>query len=217
VKSPRPVGRLSCRLILESVSIDALYRHHLRVWLPFPEVCGVVRCQRITRHTTHIEAPPSVKITRPHHPLNGKELKVFGQARRKGILHLILILPDDSHAYIPVAWTDLQTEHDDAKESGPTSLTVASCHDLMRARVVVDSLLRRMSSIKTATETQKENNHGANDTVGARTTRRLGGPSGLAATRPGSQKRYSDKAIVGDSQDCKSKLQRYRKYTGGKS
>ena len=178
----------------------------------------IVRCcQRITRHTTHIEAPPSVKITRPHHPLSGKELKVFGQARRKGIVHLILILPDDSHAYIPVTWTDLHGEHDDAKEGNPSSVTIASCRMLIRARVVVGSLLRRMSCGKTATETQKENNNGATDTVGARTDSQFGCPPTLATTRSGSQKGCSNKAIVSDGQGCKSKPQRYKKHTGEQS
>ena len=93
------------------------------------------RYQKNIRHTTHIEAPSSVTITRPHHPLNGKQLKVFGQAHRNGILYLILILPDDSHAYIPLAWTNLQAE----QKNNPTSSIIASCDDLMRARFVIDS------------------------------------------------------------------------------
>ena len=161
--------------------------------------------------------PSSVKIIRPYHPLNGKELKVFGQARRKGILNLILILPDDSHAYIPVTWTDLQAEHDDVKQSDPTSPAIACCRDLMRTRVVVDSLLRRMSSLKTAMETQKENDNGATDTVGTRTDSQFGCQSNLEATRPESQDRRSDKAIVGDGQGRKSKPRRCRKDTGGQS
>ena len=133
---------------------------------------------------------------RPHHPLNGKELKVFGQAHRNEILYLILVLPDDSHAYIPVAWTNLQAKHDDAKKSNQASPTIASCRDLMRARVVVDSLLRRMSSVRIATETQKENDNGTNDIVGTRTDSRFVCQPNLGATQHSSQNECGDKAIV---------------------
>lgn len=154
---------------------------------------------------------------RPHHPLNGKELKVFGQTHRNGISYLILVFPDDSHAYIPVAWTNLQAEHDDAKKSNPTSPTIASCRDLMRACIVVDSLLRRMSSVKTAMETQKENDNGTNDIVGARTGSRFGCQSNLGATQHSSQNGCGDKAIIIDGQGCKPKPQRGGKQTGGQS
>jgi len=149
--------------------------------------------------------PTSVRIIRPHHPLNGKELKVFGQTHRDGILYLILVLPDDSHAFIPVAWTNLQAEHDDTKKNNSTSPTMASCCDLMRAQVVVDSLLRRMSSVKTAIETQKENDNGTNDIVGTMEDNRIGWQSDLGANRSCCQNGCSDKAIAIDGQDCKPK------------
>ena len=142
---------------------------------------------------------------------------MFGQTNRDGILYLILVLPDDSHAFIPVAWTSLKAQHDDAKKSNPTSLTMASCCDLRRAQVVVDSLLRRMSSVKTAIETEKENDNGTKDIVGTMGDNRIGWQSDLEATRSCCHNGCGDKAIAIDSQDCKPKSQRSAKPTGERS
>ena len=139
------------------------------------------RYQKTTRHTIHIEAT-SARIIRPRHPLNGKELKIFGQAHRNGVFYLILILPDDSHAYIPIAWTNLQPKSDDDK-SKPISHPLAYCRDLMRTQVVVNSLLRKMSCNQTATKTQKENDNGANDLMESRTDNRISSQSDLGTTR----------------------------------
>jgi hypothetical protein len=153
---------------------------------------------------------PSVKIIRPYHPLNGKELKVFAQAHRNGVSYLIVVLPDDSHAYIPVAWTDLQGEHDPHK-SNPTAAPIAFCRDLMRTQVVVDSLLRRISSVKTATKTQKENGNGTNDIVGTKGGDRIGYQSNLAATRSRCKSRYGHKAFAINGQSSKPKSLRNAK------
>jgi len=44
---------------------------------------------------------------RARHPLEGRALALMGWMRRGGRLELILVLPDDSRALIPAAWTDL--------------------------------------------------------------------------------------------------------------
>jgi len=154
---------------------------------------------------------PSVKIIRPYHPLNGKELNVFAQAHRNGVSYLIVVLPDDSHAYIPVAWTDLQVEHGSDKKNDLASPPIAFCRDLVRTQVVVDSLLRRMSSVKTATETQKENSNGTNDIVGTTGDNRISYKSNLAATRSRGKNGYGHKAIATNDQSRKPKSQRNAK------
>jgi hypothetical protein len=164
----------------------------------------VRRYQKTTRHTIHIEAT-SARIIRPHHPLNGKELKIFGQALRNGVVYLILILPDDSHAYIPIAWTNLQTQSDDDKKGKPISHPIAYCRDLMRAQVVVDSLLRKMSCNQTATKTQKENYNGANDLMESRTDKRIGSQSDLGTTRSCRQNGCDYKVVTIDGKDRKHK------------
>jgi hypothetical protein len=38
----------------------------------------------------------------------GRSLEVLGFSRRRGVLHLLLVLPDGSRSLIPAAWTDLE-------------------------------------------------------------------------------------------------------------
>jgi hypothetical protein len=57
--------------------------------------------------------------------------------RRRGRLELILVLPDGSTLLVPAAWTDLQP----VPELGRAG-TLGSIDDLLRARRIVDALLR---------------------------------------------------------------------------
>ena len=66
-------------------------------------------CRRTPRHTTHHQHfPERVTITRPHHPFHGQSLEVLRQARMRGRLEFVLILPDGSKSLIPADWTDFQ-------------------------------------------------------------------------------------------------------------
>ena len=96
-----------------------------------------------TAHTTHLHhSAEYVKITRPHHPFEGKSLAVFGSRRQQGRLHLILVLPDGSRSLIPAEWTDVH-----GCATPPTCNTgVASVEDLLRSRRVVDALQRRLAT-----------------------------------------------------------------------
>ena len=49
--------------------------------------------------------PGTVLVTRPRHPLEGRELRVLGGMRRHGRLELLLVLPDGSKRLIPAEWT----------------------------------------------------------------------------------------------------------------
>lgn len=67
-------------------------------------------------------------------------------------LELLLVLPDGSRSLIPAVWTDLDPPSD---EEGAGIL--ASPSELMRARVVVDALLRRQAaSDEDGSESTKE-------------------------------------------------------------
>jgi hypothetical protein len=68
-------------------------------------------------------------------------LTVFAKLRHKGKAHFLLVLPDGSRSYIPVAWTDsaAATKHPQASCS-----IVAFASDLLRLRERVDYLLRRI-------------------------------------------------------------------------
>ncbi len=56
--------------------------------------------------------------------------------RRRGVLELLLVLPDGSRSLIPAGWTDLEPPAHPAPAG-----TLASVEDLLRARRLVDGLL----------------------------------------------------------------------------
>ena len=86
-------------------------------------------------------------VCREHHPLLGKSLSVYGWTHRHGRLELILVLPDGSKALVPANWTDLSPEI--ARRSEPeASGSLASVHQLLHARAVVDALLARRKAFE---------------------------------------------------------------------
>jgi hypothetical protein len=83
-------------------------------------------------------------ILRKRHAFEGKSLAVMGRMRRHGELELVLVLPDGSRTLVPASWTDFDREapvQDDAR-----LMTLARVTELLRARLVVDGLLRRMDA-----------------------------------------------------------------------
>jgi hypothetical protein len=82
-------------------------------------------------------------VTRPHHALEGKVLEVFAKLRHRGKPHFVLVLPDGSRSYMPVAWTDVASN---PESSAPPCSSVGSASDLLRLRQRVDCLLRRIES-----------------------------------------------------------------------
>src|SRR5207245_7267092 len=107
-------------------------------------------CRRNLRHTTHLhDLPDKVRVTRPHHALEGKVLEVFAKLRHRGQPHFVLVLPDGSRSYIPAAWTDFAA----TSASYPNSSMMASASDLLRLRQRVDWLLRRTEQGPSAKQT----------------------------------------------------------------
>jgi hypothetical protein len=80
-------------------------------------------------------------VTRPHHALEGKVLEVFARLRHKGRPHFLLVLPDGSRSYLPVAWTESVTN---AANPAPPCSLIGSASDLLGLRQRVDYLLRRI-------------------------------------------------------------------------
>jgi len=82
--------------------------------------------------------PGAVVITRPRHPLEGRELRVLGGMRRHGRLELLLVLPDGSKRLIPAEWT---SQHADggAGHGGESAGTLGSVADLLAASVLVSA------------------------------------------------------------------------------
>ena len=131
---------------------------------------------------------------------------------------MILILPDDSHAYIPVTWTNLQTKHHELKKSDQSPPTIGSCRELMQVHIVVDSLLRRIDSDKTATQAHKENDtNETNDPVGTKPESPLICQSDLGPPRFSYQKGGDRQAVITDGQVNKSRTHGRGKRTGGQS
>ena len=160
------------------------------VFLP-PASEGHGQCyQRKLRHTTHLEGLPSkVIILREHHPLRGQPLELFSWSHRKGSLHLTLVLPDGSRSLIPAAWTDLDTNNLQTPPSDDRpskSVTIGLLSNLLHARKVVDSLLRKLdASEQVPTIPSKEERKRATPTAPlARSGKTAPGTEPLGRPRP---------------------------------
>ena len=103
---------------------------------------------------------------RPGHPLEGQQLEVFRTTHRNRILHLVLVLPDGSRTLIPAAWTDFSgggSKQTPCRSlSSQTNPIVASCSDLLQARIVINALLNKLADAEsTSQKSKEESNHGS--------------------------------------------------------
>jgi Family of unknown function (DUF5372) len=106
------------------------------------------------------ELPKSVTVTRPRHPLEGRELAVLGRMRRHGQLELLLALPGSGKRLIPAAWTSLHADGT-AQDTGGTLGTVA---DLLAASVLISAFSARgcrQGEQAARQSPAKEDNHAA--------------------------------------------------------
>jgi Family of unknown function (DUF5372) len=90
--------------------------------------------------------PEAVVITRPRHPLQGRELRVLGGMRRHGRLELLLVLPDGSKSLVPAAWTGAAAESSGADEDAgqaAAAATVGRLGDLLAACALVSAISAR--------------------------------------------------------------------------
>jgi hypothetical protein len=85
--------------------------------------------------------PGTVVITRPRHPLDGRELRVLGGMRRHGARELLVELPDGSKRLVPASWTDLDPAA--GAEAGDGPGTLGSVADLLGLSVLVSALCAR--------------------------------------------------------------------------
>ena len=98
-----------------------------------------------TQTTPSHDVPESVVITRAGHPFEGQRLQVLGRRQHAGRLHLLLILPDESRRLIPIDWTDFPgpTTNGITIAAASRADAIGSLADLLRARVIIDALLRQ--------------------------------------------------------------------------
>jgi len=114
---------------------------------PIKIISHPVILARNTLHTTHVQQlPPSVRIIREKHALEGQTLGVLGHMRRRSGLQLILALPEGGTASIPAAWTDLEGPAAAGVNVKHRRRTFGSAAGLLHTRTVVDALLRPLVS-----------------------------------------------------------------------
>ena len=85
-------------------------------------------------------------ITRERHAFEGQSLAVISSIRRRGVLLVLVVLPDGSRSLIPANWTDWSTEQarrtpaDDANDGAHD---LGRLGDLLHLRKVIDALYGR--------------------------------------------------------------------------
>jgi len=85
-----------------------------------------------------------VTITRERHAFEGQSLAVISSIQRRGILLVLVVLPDGSRSLIPADWTDWNAE-----QARRTPADAGGAHDLGRLgdllhlRKVIDALYDR--------------------------------------------------------------------------
>src|SRR5438132_11834145 len=101
--------------------------------------------RRKRRHTTHLrDHPDYVTIIRERHAFEGQTLAVISSIKRRGVLLVLVILPNGSRSLIPAAWTDWRDA--DASLSDDDIIHTSSLGklgDLLQLGKVIDALLGR--------------------------------------------------------------------------
>jgi hypothetical protein len=87
-----------------------------------------------------------VIITRKCHAFEGQSLAVIGRIRRRGVLLLLVTLPDGSRSLIPVAWTDYQLTGSPPTSVGDFPHMLGALTDLLKARTIIDALRNRLAT-----------------------------------------------------------------------
>ena len=84
-------------------------------------------------------------ITRERHVFEGQSLAAISSIRRRGVLLVLVALPDGSRSLIPAEWTDWRPERADrtpADDVGDCDHDLGRLGDLLHLRKVIDALKR---------------------------------------------------------------------------
>ena len=95
--------------------------------------------------THHRDIPDSLTITRERHAFEGQSLAVISSIRRRGVLLVLVVLPDGSRSLIPANWTDWNAEQarrTPADDAGGVH-ELGSLGDLLHLRKMIDALYGR--------------------------------------------------------------------------
>ena len=92
-------------------------------------------------------------------------MQVMGAIKRRGVLLLLVVLPDGSRSLIPASWTNWEAAgvaHElSASRCEQRDPCLASLADLLHARVIVDALLSRCLIPHREPAANEESFHGA--------------------------------------------------------
>jgi len=102
--------------------------------------------RRKTRQTTHLrDVPDQVTVIRKRHAFEGQTLAVISSIKRRGVLLMLVILPNGSRSLIPAAWTDWRDADVNASLSDDIDDTssLGKLGDLLQLGKVIDALLSR--------------------------------------------------------------------------
>jgi hypothetical protein len=86
-----------------------------------------------------------VTITRERHAFEGQSLAAISSIGRRGILLVLVALPDGSRSLIPAEWTDWRPEpagRTSADDVGDGDHDLGRIGDLLHLRKVIDALKR---------------------------------------------------------------------------
>src|SRR5258708_35715397 len=92
--------------------------------------------------THHRDIPDSLTITRERHAFEGQSLAVISSIRRRGVVLVLVVLPDCSRSRIPANWTDWNAEQarrTPADDAGGAH-DLGRLGDLLHLRQVIDAL-----------------------------------------------------------------------------
>src|SRR5213594_1427592 len=95
--------------------------------------------------THHRDIPDSLTITRERHAFEGQSLAVISSIRRRGVLLVLVVLPDGSRSLIPANWTDWNAEQarrTPANDAGGAH-DLGRLGDLLHLRKIIDALYNR--------------------------------------------------------------------------
>src|SRR5947209_72958 len=95
--------------------------------------------------THHRDTPDSLTITRERHAFEGQSLAVVSSIRRRGVLLVLVVLPDGSRSLIPANWTDWNAEQarrTPADDAGGAH-DLGRLGDLLQLRKIIDALYDR--------------------------------------------------------------------------
>src|SRR5271165_2399981 len=114
----------------------------------------------VTRlQTTHLrDVPDQVTVIRARHAFEGQTLAVISSIKRRGVLLVLVILPNGSRSLIPAAWTDWRDANANASLSDDATdhtSSLGKLGDLLQLGKVIDALQRR--HIESASHVESSN------------------------------------------------------------